>query len=112
MITKLIATSNQMGLVEWRDSTGPHRCYLPIKTIKPDLPMVALQTGIPFGLNWEDAGVTITGARVARALRERGVWTDEDLQLHLSDAQAAIYDLTNTIVTELIHFARITRQEV
>ena len=83
-------------LVEWRDENGPHKVILPVESNDVDL-------GIPYGVPFELINFPIiTPARVARTLREHGIWTAEDVRGNVKTARAAVTALTNEIFTALL----------
>ena len=87
-------------IVEWTDGDGPHKVTLPDDCEDKNL-------GIPYGYPWEVIKLPeITGAVVARALRERGIWTTQDLRTNVKTARAAVQDVANRILTALLESVR------
>lgn len=87
-------------MVEWTDGDGPHKATLPDDCEDRNL-------GIPYGYPWEIIKLPeITSAVVARALRERGIWTAQDLRMNVKSARAAVQDVANGILTALLESVR------
>lgn len=94
-------------LVEWRDGLGLHRAVLPADALNDDLTPAVLAAGIPYGAAWELVGaVEDFPQRVALALRERGIWTVEDLHKDLSAARGALAEAYGYSLKTLLEGAR------
>lgn len=111
MIIQVIDGNHKTTLVQWQDNNGLHRCYLPIEVVKADLPLTVLLTGIPYGVDWEQYPVILNSDDLAKALRNRGVWTQGDLK-DTANVKAAIQDALGIQIKTLIDFARQNAQEV
>jgi hypothetical protein len=88
-----------MRLVEWRDENGPHRVTLPNGDND-------VTRGIPYGVPWELLVTPITSERIARALRDVGIWTANDLRAHAKEARAALIALVGDSLGELLKEVR------
>lgn len=100
MNSTIIQSQGNVNLIEWRDERGLHRSVVPASIREPKL--ADLEAGVPYGLNFED--LPLTG--ISAYLRERGIWTEKDLQTKLETARAAINDF---VTIELLKFARTAR---
>jgi hypothetical protein len=104
----VIDSGSQVSLVEWQDAFGLHRGYLPNAQVAPDVVLRVLETTVPYGLDWENMPLTLTADKLAQCLRNRGIWTEQDLQ-NLDNAKAALSDALGIQIKTLIEFARSTR---
>lgn len=95
----IIEQNTKTKLIEWRDSNGLHRSWIPQDVASS---ITEAERGVPYGLNFED--LPLTG--ISAYLRERGIWTEKDLQTKLETARAAINDF---VTIELLKFARKAR---
>lgn len=93
----ILDTRGDAALAEWRDASGVHRAYVPLAALSDLAAGVAqaeyetLAAGIPYGEPWELLPIGRVGAdRIARELRERGLWSREDLRRDLAGARAAL----------------------
>lgn len=97
---EVIEAQGDSVLFEWRDANDmPQRHWLPKSTIvsdaSDDKTSVNPGEGIPYGYDWiaHVGALTMTGEAFQRALRERGLWTVEDVRSNwgavLSAMQAA-----------------------
>lgn len=83
---RIIETKGQSSLVEYLDADMPCRVYVPPEAIVDgQCNLYDLQSEYtPYGIQWmmflDLSG--ITPETVTKALRERGIWTYEDLQEH------------------------------
>jgi hypothetical protein len=102
----------QAALVQWRDALGPHRVILPNAQIKDNaVAPEQLEYGIPYGVPWETVLImTVTPHVLARLLRERGIWTEVDLQKHLSSVRQAFAEAYAMDLKNLIDSVRQARE--
>lgn len=107
---RVVEQRGKSAVVEWVDGEGPHRAVIPA----PKGELVeeeSLAMGIPYGLPWESiAALTATGERLARALRERGIWTLADLEKNQPAAFGAIQSVYGVDLAALIAAAERAAQ--
>lgn len=84
-----------MKTIEYRDETGPHIVIVPDDCDDPSM-------GIPYGEPWELSVVNITPEQIAQALREKNIWTLDDLRVHVGDARNALYGLVGAVLRDLL----------
>lgn len=90
---QVIRVQGKAALVEYGEGGEPLRATIPLEEVAGDRKVQAevLESGVPYGLPWEEAPVgKVTGRHVARALRNAGIWTAEDLRTHQREAIAAL----------------------
>jgi hypothetical protein len=87
-------------VIEWTDQDGPHKVIVPEDCNDRSL---GVAVGFPFELVLFQE---ITRARVARKLRECGIWTRTDLIKNVRQARAALISLTGDILAALLEAAR------
>lgn len=112
MNIQVIERQGQAVLVEWVDATGPHRCILPADKVRNGAAEFAdLENGIPYGVPWELLYMlTVTPQQIARLFRERGIWTEEDMQRNITQARAAIEQAYSIDFKALIDNVRQSRE--
>ena len=79
---KVISVQGESALVEWLDGEGLHRVHVPLRLVAADGHVSArtLGRGIPYGVEWEQVEVApVEAGALAQALREAGIWTQQDL---------------------------------
>ena len=111
MIIQIIDQQAKATLVQWQDQDGLHRCYLPTELVTNDIPWAVLATGIPYGVDWEQYPVILNSDDLAKALRNRGVWTQDDLK-NTANVKAAIQDALGIQIKTLIDFARQAQEVI
>lgn len=82
MKVKVIEREGQSALVQYDDGNTLHRCYIPIEEIKRNrVEDEVLAAGIQYGIEWAEVLdlSALLPLTVDRALKERGIWTREDL---------------------------------
>lgn len=83
---RVIETKGQSSLVEYVDDDIPYRVYVPSHEIEDgQCSLFKLQSEYTtYGVQWSKylnlSGITSMG--IMKTLRERGIWTYEDLQEH------------------------------
>lgn len=83
---RVIETKGKSALVEYHDDSIPYRVYMPSSEIENGRAnLYKLQNEYtPYGIPWTSflnlSGITSTG--IMKTLRERGVWTYDDLKEH------------------------------
>lgn len=82
MEVKLVQRDGHSALVEWFDGEDVRRGIVPVKALKGDsIEREELERAIPYGEPWEElVEFKITAEDLARNLRNRGIWTREDLR--------------------------------
>lgn len=106
MNVNTISVDGDSALVEWTDYEGAHRCYLPKKIVKEEMSQRELLAGIPYGIEWERFPLGVTPNRIAKILREHGIWTADDLKNNLPKVRAAMQVAYSTDIEILINGAR------
>lgn len=112
MIVRILERQNKAALIEWEDTLGLHRAILPADeiTASGDVTIEMLEWGIPFGVPWETlASVTVTPHILARLLRAKGIWTEEDLQRNLPQVRAVFNEAWAIDLKNLIDSVRQAR---
>ena len=112
MEVKIIARNGRSSLIEWVDDGNVHRGMLPSSSIRGDgyVTKKELERAAPYGIAWEEVVILkATSEDLARALRQRGIWTAKDLQDRPADAQVAIMATYGIDYQTLL---RIANQEV
>jgi hypothetical protein len=82
---RMIETKGQSSLVEYVDEDIPCRAYVPTIEIQDgQCNLYKLQNEYtPYGIPWTQyLSLDITPLGIMKALRERDIWTYEDLQKH------------------------------
>lgn len=90
---RVVRVQGKAALVEYGEGGEPLRVTIPLGEIADDGKVQAdvLRSGVPYGLPWEEAPIgKVAGRHVARALRNAGIWTAEDLRTHQREAIAAL----------------------
>jgi len=105
MKVKIVETQGQSALVQYEDGDTLHRRYVPVKEIKRGkVEDEVLAAGIQYGIDWESrldlSG--LTPLAVDRALKEKGIWTTEDLFAK----DRAIIRIATTLLGRAIFAAR------
>lgn len=111
MQINILEQQNKAALVEWQDVLGLHRAIVPADKIKDSqIDIVDLERGIPYGVPWETlTQVTVTPHVIARLLRQRGIWTEQDLQRNLPNVRAAFNEAWAGDLRNLIDSVRQAR---
>jgi len=98
------------ALVEWAEGGRPRCGYIPKTEVLPDstVPETVLAKAAPHGLAWEDVPFDHKNIpeRLADALRNRGIWTAEDLAHNPQGAIGAIQATLRLHVGALNEFAK------
>ncbi len=105
---RVLSSTVEASLVEWRDGGGLHRAYLrPSDIVDGSAAPEALSEGVPFGLDWESYPLSaISGKALAAALHDQDIWTFEDLLAHPAQAVNALQLLYKLELGTLVAFAR------
>ncbi len=95
------------ALVEWVRDGVPKRGYIPTGALlNEQVSEDTLSSAIPYGLPWEElAFPSPTGAQVAVALRNAGIWTQADLFARPAAAIGALQSIFALHLGSLIEFA-------
>ena len=84
---EVVERKGQVALVEWQTGDSLHRAYIPASELTPrGVTAEVLAAGEPYGLRWESLIEVPTPAEFARALRQQGIWTRDELAMRLGDA--------------------------
>lgn len=113
MIVSILEKQNQAALVEWSDALGQHRAIVPQDKIgkQGDIDVQELEYGIPYGVPWETlAMVTVTPHILARLLRARGIWTEDDLRRNIPQVHATFQEAFSIDLKNLIDSVRQARE--
>lgn len=96
----------EAALVEWQDK-GVHRAYIPVGAIEDGkVDSETLSAGIPYGVPWEKIPLAQPQpAMFAEALRQAGIWTQQDLYRRPNVAIAALQSVYQVDLGALITFA-------
>ncbi len=110
MQVTVLERKNKAALVEWIDAVGPHRVIIPAeKADGGDVDSKTLDEGIIYGVPWEHIIIlSVTPAQIARLLREKGIWTEQDLQKNVNLARSALseaYGIDFKNLLEAVHNA-------
>lgn len=123
---KPLGHKNSMTLVEYRrpGTNIPDRVYLPTAAISQDAAgqyvaaYESLAMGIPYGVPWAAVvgdNFRLDAARLEEFLKQRGIWTLDDLRTHTGDAAAALqgaYTLdVHTLAALATKFVKFAAQE-
>jgi len=89
---KVIKQHGAAALVEWFDGETAHRTVIPVATLQGEYaPVEELRRGIPWGEDWAALiELRATPESLAKELRRRGIWTEDDLRQHQEAALGAI----------------------
>lgn len=93
MEVKIVARKGNSTLIEWVDNGKYYRGILPSSSIRGDgfVTKTELGRAAPYGVPWEEVvKLKATSEDLAQALRQRGIWTAQDLQERPAEAQGAI----------------------
>ncbi len=118
MQAKILERRGEVALVEWSDVGGQHRAILPIGKVPAgrgeefDADAAELQRGIPYGVPWEIlVQITSTPQQIARLLRGRGIWTEEDLQRNVGAVKSAFMEAYTIDFSQLLDRVRSAREQ-
>lgn len=108
MQVKVIRQSGQSALVEYADQTGPHRVTVPVSVIcANEVADTELALGIEHGVQWEALiKLRVTPETIAAELRNRGIWTIEDLLSKPQEVKGAIMTLVGNQYAQLANAAK------
>ena len=90
---RVVAAQGGAVLVEWVEADGRvQRVSVPTGEIVAGEPIEreTLETGIPYGVPWEDILQSDWLRRLANELRKAGIWTMADLNTKMIDARGAV----------------------
>lgn len=113
MIVKIIQKQGAAVLVEWQDAVGVHRGVLPAKVVGDGQAVEYgdLMAAMPYGIPWERITLPqVTLEQFAQAFREKGIWTEEDLQRKLPLARQAIQEIYGINLSFLLDAIRRVRE--
>lgn len=107
MITTVLETKGQAALVEYQDAMGPHRVIVPASKAAKEMDFEVLEHGIIYGVPWEHIiMLSVSSTQIARLLRERGIWTEKDLQKNVVGARSALADAYGIDLKNLLDSVR------
>lgn len=111
-----VAVVRQTGLavlVEYAEDGAPVRVTLPAESIREGTVAQAdLEAGVPYGLPWERFSLAAPkGGDVARALRNAGIWTADDLRSRPQRAISALQSVFRSDLAALNRFAAEAAKE-
>jgi hypothetical protein len=101
---RVLKIKGKAALVEWTDEDGPHRGTIPATELSEEgVSSRTLSMAVKVGVPWSSL-ITIetTPQSIARALRERGIFTADDLLSNVRVAEKAIQDAIGVDVRALI----------
>ncbi len=102
----VLGVQGQSALVEWADGGLPRRAYIPASAVKDGRASpVTLGRGVGYGAPWERLDHPRAG-QLATALRNRGVWTYEDLRTNPNAAIGALQAIWRLDLAALLAFAK------
>jgi len=107
---RVLEKKGASALVEWADGGRPRCGYIPKHEILSDstVPETVLAKAAPHGLAWEDVPFDHKNIpeRLADTLRNRGIWTAEDLAHNPQGAISAIQATLRLDLGALNKFAK------
>lgn len=107
MDVKVVCYQGRAALVECVDNGVPRRFVVPREmveggSVSPEL----ITLGIEYGVPWEELwSPQVTPEAVATALRQRGIWTVEDLRQAPGKAVAALQSVYGLDFSTLLSLA-------
>jgi hypothetical protein len=105
---RVLSSTTEASLVEWRDGAGLHRATVQAPDVidgaaSPE----RLAEGVPYGVPWEEVKFgKFTPAALAQGLRDNGIWTVEDLARNPNPAINVLQTLYKVDLATLLEFAR------
>jgi hypothetical protein len=111
----VVRVTGEGALVEYADRGEPRRVTIPASLVRDGKAEgETLEAGVPYGVPWERLETAkVTPASIARALRNAGIWTCDDLrtkQMAAIGALQAVYGVDvgklNTFATEFAKEAK------
>ena len=118
MNVHILQTQKETALVEWTDAFGKHRAYVPVQELRErttntnavdsaNVFFETLHAGIPYGEPWEVHPLGQSGSdTIASALRNRGIWTLQDVRAHVQEVKAALQEAYSADLKYLLDSAR------
>ena len=88
----IIRVTGEGALVEYAERGEPRRVTIPASLVRDGKAEdETLEAGVPYGIPWERLETAkVTPASIARALRNAGIWTCEDLSKNPKAAVGAL----------------------
>jgi hypothetical protein len=108
---RLVGKSDTTALIEWLDSGGLKRAYLPLADIDgaaaigDSVTVADPSLGIPYGVDWAQIPVSITSQKLADTLRQYGIWTEADALANPMAVQGAILSIVGLDLSTVLNFA-------
>jgi len=115
ILVTVVDVRGDSAVVEFiKPDVGISRAVIPVSEIVDGQARESvLEMGVPYGLPWEAIAVlSATPETLARALRERGIWTLADLTHNQPAAFGAIQSVYGVDLAALIHAAENAAQGV
>jgi hypothetical protein len=101
----VLSQTDQVAMVQYYDKTkGALRVTIPVDIIK-DGKVYAddLESGIPYGIEWESLKVKpFTALEFAKAMRDEGIYTKEDITARRQNVIIAINRLSNVLLSDIL----------
>jgi hypothetical protein len=103
----VIRVTGEGALVEYAERGEPRRVTIPANLVRDGKAEdETLEAGVPYGVPWERLETAkVTPASIARALRNAGIWTCEDLRTKQMAAVGALQAAYRVDVGRLNEFA-------
>jgi len=104
---KVIRVTGEGALVEYAVKGEPRRVTVPKDLVQEGKAEdETLEAGVPYGVPWERLETAkVTPASIARALRNAGIWTCDDLRTKQMAAVGALQAVYGVDVGKLNEFA-------
>jgi len=103
----VVRVTGESALVEYAERGEPRRATIPASLVQDGKAEdETLEAGVPYGVPWERLETAkVTPASIARALRNAGVWTCDDLRTKQMAAVGALQAAYGVDVGKLNKFA-------
>lgn len=103
----IIRVTGEGALVEYAERGEPRRVTIPASLVRDGKAEdETLEAGVPYGIPWERLETAkVTPASIARALRNAGIWTCDDLRTKQMAAVGALQAACRVDVARLNEFA-------
>jgi len=108
MIVKTIKTDGGLTLIEWIEEGQPYRAWVPAGDVVNG-ECVYPERGIPYGVDWSQwVTLQLDPVQLDRALKQRGIWTPDDLKRDPNVVQGAINYVVGDVLGDLMRSTRVT----
>lgn len=108
MIVKTIQSNGGLTLIEWIEEGQPHRAWVPTGDVTADNVCEYPERGIPYGVDWSQwVTLQLDPVQLDRALKQRGIWTPDDLKRDLNVVQGAINYVVGDVLSDLLRSTRV-----